>query len=245
MNGPSHPLTSGFSAIGRKWRSCFASGVPSGLSDLRTILAQVAGMARIAVGCGGVAVPPNPSSLLVGWLDGKKENGVPEAIRPLPTILGARPGSDGLTGTPPRPGCSPGRITPRKPHRPITNLRAPENLYESGMSRPGNAGRTPDRIINHDAPCLGGAANRPWDAASRDLPGLNAPGENRGRMPKAISDVQRPARGSRTRRYRTRGEGVREKVRNLSGYHPLQPHGGQALPCCGMFGICKVVLGTP
>lgn len=98
--------------------------------------------------------------------------------------------SDGPGWT--QPGCprSPGRMVPAWcPRRPITP-RAPENLYESGMSRPGNAGRTPDRIISHDAPCLGSTQNRPWDAASRDIPGLNAPGENRGRKPKVISDLQ-------------------------------------------------------
>lgn len=57
---------------------------------------------------------------------------------------------------------------------------APENLYESGMSQPGNAGRTPDRIIRHDVGAHGAENIGPGTlpaALLPDLGGHSSPGK--------------------------------------------------------------------
>jgi len=76
--------------------------------------------------------------------------------------------------------AAPGRIRPAWCLRVREHPCAPENLYESGMSQPGNAGRTPDRIIRHDVGAHGAENIGPGTlpaALLPDLGGLSSPGK--------------------------------------------------------------------
>lgn len=145
--------------------------------------------------------------------------------------------------TPRRCEDSPGRMAPRQPHRPLSDLRAPVGPVTTfGTCLGGSRHRTNDPLVESDRPGMSalGCCQRPFLAPGASAhPGAGHSGvtarRDAQRQHSYRTSLPRPG-GSRTRRYRT-WEGVREKVRNLIGYHPLQPHGGQHFPLLAMFGF--------
>ena len=137
----------------------------------------------------------------------------------------------------------PGRITPRPPHRPLAALRACDGPILTFGTRLGNPRhRTRDPLVESDRPGT--------SALGRCQRALKAPGASAhpgaghsGGTAQRVAQRQHSYRTSRTRPSSDHiighrpGEGVREKVRNLIGYHPLQPHGGQHFPLLASFGF--------
>lgn len=148
----------------------------------------------------------------------KRESGLTNSDEPC---RGARP--------------RPGRSCPRPPHQPLSDLRAPENTYESGMK----GGARPPCARHSAVTADSGTTSRerrPCCHASRDLPGRwghSSPGEE---SPPRLSDPPPLPRGSRTRRYRAGGGGDNKNPIIDRTSSPLFPQRAQGA-LIGLLGI--------
>ena len=173
---------------------------------------EIAGALRWAV-CAAAAASFTPSlhqSISKKGLEAvKADSGLSDSDGPGWTWKGCRP--------------SPGRTSPRPPHRPITNPRASDNADPNCRT---------SAVGSDCAPW--GREHRPWDAASRDVLGHQPHSPVTGETGKGYRTNPRPG-GSRTRRYRTGGK---EKSRTDNPVPP-PPAPRRAAPALkGMLGFC-------
>lgn len=117
-----------------------------------------------------------------------------------------------------------GRTSPCKPHRPLSDLRTPDNTPHPT--------RAPDLLNpNQAVPCH----RRPWGRSSGVSIGhmsLVQHEVQQSGFSVPVSDVPSPLLPD------LGGEGVREKSGLITTYHPLQPHGGQQFALMLILGIC-------
>lgn len=174
---------------------------------------EIAGVLRRAV-CAAAAASFTPSlhqSISKKGLEAvKADSGLSDSDGPGWTWKGCRP--------------SPGRTSPRPPHRPITDPRASDNADPNCRT---------SAVGSDCAPW--GREDRPWDAARRDVLGHRPHSPVTGETGKGYRTFHRPG-GSRTRLYRTGGKGKSRTDNPV----PPPPAPRRAAPALKeMFGLCS------